>query len=254
MKTQKRSGQAGFTLIELLVVIAIIAILAGLLLPALSKAKDRAKAVNCTNNSKQIALGLLMYASDSNELLPPLNIGTYPPATPNWWFKILDDTKYLTSSSTSNNVWRCPSVLDSDINQGAVTYFKSPCEGYGPLEGNAFDTGIFRYGTYQNGAPLGSLKLSQIYRPSQIWMIGDVGVPKNNQGSIDKQPTAGYITEVTTKQPTVVSGWVTAPNNKQPACRHNGRAVFSFCDGHVESWKWADLRANKFDVFAINSY
>ncbi len=53
-------------------------------------------------------------------------------------------------------------------------------------------------------------------------------------------------------QPTPAQGWAVAPF-KQPACRHNGRAVFSCCDGHVESWKWKDLRNNKDDAFEINS-
>ncbi|MBP9900311.1 MAG: prepilin-type N-terminal cleavage/methylation domain-containing protein [Verrucomicrobiota bacterium] len=247
---EKRTGR-GFTLIELLVVIAIIAILAAMLLPALGKAKEKAKGIACYNSNKQIALAFMMYAGDSNDYLPPLNTGNFNAGTitTNWWFAVLDSGRYLTGSSLTNNVWRCPAVKDADIDPSVVAYFKSPCEGYGPLEGNTETQGIIRYGKSSSGGNLGSRKLTELKRASQLWLIGDVGYPKTGW-TTDKMPAA-YFTEIATKQPNVAGGWTFAPY-KQPACRHNGRAVLSFCDGHIESRKWSDLRANKEDVFAVN--
>src|SRR6185369_9125789 len=70
-----------------------------------------------------------------------------------------------------------------------LAYFNSPCEGYGPREGKTLTTGIIRYGKNSDGSNLGSLKLTQIRRPSLIWLIGDVGYPKTGL-TVDKMPPA----------------------------------------------------------------
>ena len=117
-----------FTLIELLIVIAIIAILAGMLLPALSKAKQKAQAVLCTSNLKQVAQVVQIYADDSDDFFPgnTINAPTF------YAFNLYKKTGYMPNM----NITVCPTLYPfkystADPNYAALSYGTTITEGYG---------------------------------------------------------------------------------------------------------------------------
>jgi prepilin-type N-terminal cleavage/methylation domain-containing protein/prepilin-type processing-associated H-X9-DG protein len=226
----------GFTLIEVLVVIAIVAMLAAILLPALSKARERAQALFCLNNTRQLMLGWQVYAEDHDGRLP-YNLGMSGSSTfrtnANWvnnvmtWDLSSDNTNLATITEAglgpyvggATIIYRCPAdnVL-STIQQAAGWSARIRSYSMNAMVGNA---GNFSTNGYNVNNPNYTqfFKLTQIQQPSEIFVFLD-----EHPASIDD----GYFLERN-----YYSEW-----HDLPASYHNRAAAFSFADGHSALHRW----------------
>lgn len=237
IRYRTHARQCGFTLIELLVVVAVMGLLAALLLPAINSSIDKGKTSKCISNLRQLGSATILYAGDHGGKLPNICDVDYSKAfsaaaSNAWWPSLL--VPYVKKAGTSNtdDFWRCPSMPPSDVttNTGARTLNY----GYGPVKPLYIDF-------ISANNPQGSLSIAAISRASSLWMFGDIGKPKGSK------PSDGYTGAASFERPGN-SGWGTA---NQPAARHGRYQSVNFVhvDGHVESWKWDDLRNQKNNVF-----
>ena len=232
----KRCGLGrGFTLIELLVVIAIIAILAAMLLPALSKSKAKAQGIICLSNLKQLQIGWLLYSDDNNSRIPQniasnsgrlTSIPSDPNAQPgmpnaNW---VLGDVS--TSPGWTNDLLIANGLIFPYVK--SVNIFKC-ATAKNPIAPSVTRNRSYSMNGWMNGILpwnnqcVNFIKTTQVTLPPTMALV----FMEENPGSIND----GYWIQ----NPADPTKWIDSP-----AHYHNNAGSMSFVDGHAESRKWTD--------------
>lgn len=238
--TPDRTEKAAFTLIELLVVIAIIAILAAMLLPALARAKDKARIVKCNSNLRQFALASLMYAGDSNDKFPIMRDANNEPA---YWLWDMPATvaDQLSKNGTIRDMLYCPSFSKQNNDELWIFSTRGRRPGYGyRVIGYAM--------TFPGSARVKATNINESATVIKPIRIGDEEfIPGPSQRELLADATMSYgenENDRAKNQYTRINGdWVghqaahLAPNGKLPSGGN-----IAFLDGHTEFRKFDKMR------------